>query len=210
MTHQNSQNPRDDNQNHNKNNLLQSISELIPSANTRKIPPLDGWLPTRIHDFDIIIKDNGDWYHEGTKMTRQSLVDLFASVLWGQVDETGKKAYFLKTPSDLYRIQVEDAPLLIHRVDEVIKDGVSWLVFGTTNGDEIVLDDDSVAYFKDFIKDGRTEQRLYIDTRFNLTARMNASVLYHLVEMGKMSEDGDVVVLTLTSGGKTHRLVVDK
>ncbi|MDO4441796.1 MAG: DUF1285 domain-containing protein [Moraxella sp.] len=210
MMHPKSQNPRDDSENHNKNNILKSISELIPSANTRKIPPLDSWSPTRMHDFDIIIKDNGDWYHEGEKMTRQSLVDLFASVLWGEIDETGKKTYFLKTPSDLYRIQVEDTPLLIHRVDEVIKDGVSWLVFGTTNGDEIVLDDDSVPYFQDFIKDGRTEQRLYIDTRFNLTARMNANVLYHLVEMGKMNEMNDAVTLTLTSGGKTHQLVVDK
>lgn len=187
----------------NKNNdLSEFISAIAPKGDQRKIPPLDRWQPTRIHDFDIFIKDNGDWYHEGSKMTRQSLVDLFASVLWGQV-ENGQRAYFLKTPSDLYRIQVEDVPLFINKVDKIQQEGVDWIVFGTTNGDQIVLDDKPL-YFKDFVKEGRVEYRLYLDTRFKLTARIGANVLYHLIEMGELSEIDGKAVLNLTSGGKIH------
>lgn len=189
------------NKNSSLNDIMSAISDGEPS---RKIPPLDAWQPTAVHDFDIIIKDNGEWYHEGVKMTRQSLVDLFASVLWGQ-DEDGRQAYFLKTPHDLYRIQVADVPLFVNTVDEVEQDGRTWIVFGTTNGDRIVLDDKPL-YFKEFIKDGRAEQRLYIDTRFGLSARIGANVLYHLIEMGELGEMGDKTVLTLMSGGRVHQV----
>ncbi|MFA9486599.1 MULTISPECIES: DUF1285 domain-containing protein [unclassified Moraxella] len=210
MMCQNRQNPKNNKNNHNKNNILEDITKLTQSTSTHKIPPLDSWSPTHIHEFDILIKDNGDWYHEGTKMTRQSLVNLFASVLWGQTDTLGNKAYFLKTPNDMYHIQVEDAPLIIYRVDEVVKDGITWLIFTTTNGDEIILNDDNPLYFKDFIKDGRIEQRLYIDTRFGLVARVAANVLYHLVEMGKLCESDGTTTLTLVSGGNAYHLVADR
>lgn len=196
-----------DTKNINKNNHLQDLlASLSQDGNqTRSIPALDEWSPTLMHDFDIIIQDNGDWYHEGRKMTRQSLVDLFASVLWGEVDADGRRSYFLKTPSDLYRIRVIDAPLLIASVDEVIQDGVKWIVFGTVHGDRIVLDDKPL-YFKDFIKDGRIEQRLYIETRFGLVARVTNNVLYHLVELGVLSEEQGLTVLGIESGGRIHRV----
>ena len=34
-----------------------------------------------IHNYDIRIATNGDWYHEGSKINRIELVKLFASVL---------------------------------------------------------------------------------------------------------------------------------
>lgn len=193
--------------NTNKNNALNDIlSACSPTlTGVRKRPPLERWSPTSVHDFDIVIKDNGDWYHEGVKMTRQSLVDLFAGVLWGQIDN-GVPSYFLKTPTDLYRITVEDSPLFITMVDRVEYDGVSWIVFTTSHGDKIVLDDKPL-YFKDFVKNGRSERRLYIDTKFHLTARIGANVLYHLIDMGELIDDDEGVVLVLESGGVRHRLV---
>lgn len=192
----------------NKNNVLQDILSHSSPQNNRKIPPLEKWSPTRVHDFDIFIADNAEWYHEGDKMTRQSLVDLFASVLWGQVGDDGVKCYFLKTPSDMYQIKVFDAPLLINTVDQIEQDGVTWIEFGTTNSDKIILNG-SPLYFKKFIKDGKAEDRLYIDTRHQLTARVGANVLYHLIQMGELSEEGGRTMLTLTSGGRTHRVVTE-
>lgn len=161
-----------------------------------------------IHDFDVFIADNADWYHEGDRMTRQSLVDLFASVLWGQVGDDGVKHYFLKTPSDVYQIKVFDAPLLINTVDQVERDGVVWIEFGTTNGNKIILDNHPL-YFKEFIKDGKKEERLYIDTRFNLTARVSTNVLYHLIQMGKLSQQENRTILTLSRGGCMHHVATE-
>ena len=44
-------------------------------------PPLHLWHPELSGEIDIIIKKNGDWFHEGTVFKRKSLVKLFASIL---------------------------------------------------------------------------------------------------------------------------------
>ena len=199
----------------NKNNeltktLTQDLQKLAADGVSddkpvRKIPPLERWQPERSSPIDIEIRDNGEWWHEGTKMTRQSLVDLFASVLWVEMYD-GQKVHYLKTPTDKYQIRVADAPLFINQVDQVSEDGQLWIEFGTTNGDRIRLDDDHTLYFKAY----QGEERLYIDTRFGLSARLMNNAMYHLIEMGELvriSEDKqNKTVLKLSSGGKIHQI----
>lgn len=184
------------------NQLTQFLATL---TDERKIPPLDKWSPTTITPFDIVIDECGDWYHEGHQITRQSLVDLFASVLWAE-GEGEQKQHFLKTPTDKYQIKVVDTPLFINRVDKACLNDKEHIVFMTVHGDILLLDE-HVPYFKEFIKDGLSEYRLYVDMRFNLTARINRNVFYHLVEMGELVEEAGQVVLVLTSGGRKYRIV---
>ena len=63
---------------------------------------------------DLLVKANGEWWHEGQLIKRQALIDLFSSVLW---KEQGR--FYLKTPVEQIEIQVEDEPLFINQVDEV-------------------------------------------------------------------------------------------
>jgi len=58
--------------------------------------------------FDIRIARDGTWFHEGAPIGRKALVRLFASVLWR--DEGG--GYWLRTPAERGRIEVEDAPFV--------------------------------------------------------------------------------------------------
>ena len=76
-------------------------------------PPLHLWQPELSGDIDIVIKRNGDWYHEGSLFERKSLVKLFASIL--RREEDGE--YYLVTPVEKWRIKVEDKPLLVVDVD---------------------------------------------------------------------------------------------
>lgn len=186
----------------NDNPLTKFLTTL---TNERKIPPLDKWSPSTITPFDIVIDERGDWYHEGHKITRQSLVDLFASVLWAE-GEGEQKHYFLKTPTDKYQITVVDTPLFISRVDKTYLNDKEHIVFMTVHGDVLLLDE-HVPYFKEFTQDGSSEHRLYVDMRFNLTARINRNVFYHLVEMGELIEEAGRTVLVLISGGNEYRIV---
>ena len=56
--------------------------------------------------YDIRIARDGTWFHEGAPISRKPLVKLFASVLWR--DDGGD--YWLRTPVEQGRIEVEDAP----------------------------------------------------------------------------------------------------
>ena len=123
---------------------LDALSQYIKSTKGtregRAIPPLEKWHPKDIADMDLTIKANGEWWHEGGQMTRESLVSLFATILWKE-ENNGITEYFLKTPVQKIRIQVEDAPLLINDVGIVHEDDMSWLEFTTTTGDVVRLDD---------------------------------------------------------------------
>lgn len=190
----------------------------------RAIPPLEKWDPQNVTDMDLIIKANGEWWHEGAKVTRESLVSLFASVLWKE-DNNGTTEYYLKTPVQKMRIHVEDAPLLINDVGIVNENNVSWLEFTTTTGDVVRLDDEHSITLKTYdSKDNNaingvdndtrlenmhnieTAVRPYMLVRNNLTALISRNTFYHLTEIGELSEDGKKTVLTLKSGGKSYQL----
>lgn len=125
----------------NIDNLSQYLKSAAGTREGRAIPPLENWHPEQIDDMDLVIKANGEWWHEGGHMTRESLVSLFATILWKEEKE-GVTEYFLKTPVQKLRIQVEDAPLLINDVGIVNEDTNSWLEFTTTTGDVVRLDDE--------------------------------------------------------------------
>lgn len=190
----------------------------------RAIPPLEKWNPQNVTDMDLIIKANGEWWHEGSKVTRESLVSLFASVLWKE-DNNGTTEYYLKTPVQKMRIHVEDAPLLINDVGIVSENDVSWLEFTTTTGDVVRLDDEHSITLKTYdSKDNNaingvdndtrlenmnnieTAVRPYMMVRNNLTALISRNTFYHLTEIGELSENGKETVLTLQSGGKSYQL----
>ena len=65
-----------------------------------------------IHNYDIRIATNGDWYHEGSKINRIELVKLFASVLHKKDDNK----YWLITPKEEGTIEVDDAPFVIQNL----------------------------------------------------------------------------------------------
>jgi len=133
---------------------MDALSQYFKSAagirEGRAIPPLENWHPEQVEDMDLTIKANGEWWHEGVHMTRQSLVNLFATILWKE-ENAGKVEYFLKTPVQKLRIQVEDAPLLINDVGIVDEDDKRWLEFTTTTGDVVRLDDEHTISLRAYI-----------------------------------------------------------
>lgn len=189
---------------------------LKSSASTRQgrsIPPLDKWHPEQTVHMDLTIKANGEWWHEGGLVTRQSLVSLFATVLWKE-ETDGIIEYFLKTPSQKLRIQVEDVPLLINDVGIVSEDGVSWLEFTTMTGDVVRLDEEHPIELRsyqpsDAQDDTDSEQvRPYMMVRNGLAALIGRNTFYHLTEIGQLTEQNDDVILTLESGGHSYQLLM--
>ncbi len=197
-------------------NSLDSLSQYLKSsASTRQgrsIPPLEKWQPEQTIDMDLVIKANGEWWHEGEIVTRQSLVSLFATILWKE-ETNGTTEYFLKTPVQKLRIQVEDVPLLINDVGIVTEDGVSWLEFTTTTGDVVRLDNEhpiELRSYKPTTEDSAAEEQVrpYMLVRNGLTALIGRNTFYHLTEIGQLTEQNDKVILTLESGGQSYQLLM--
>ena len=211
-------------------NNIDALSQYFKSeAGTREgraIPPLEKWHPEQVADMDLIIKANGEWWHEGGHMTRESLVSLFATILWKE-ENNGTVEYFLKTPVQKLRIQVEDVPLLINDVGIVNEDDNSWLEFTTTTGDVVRLDDEHAIHLNNYIANGKsadnsvndlnsheenkrsqtdTQIRPYMEVRNGLTALIGRNAFYHLTDIGELTERDGETILTLQSGGKSYQL----
>lgn len=217
---------------------MDALSQYFKSAagirEGRAIPPLEKWHPEQIEDMDLTIKANGEWWHEGVHMTRQSLVNLFATILWKE-ENAGKVEYFLKTPVQKLRIQVEDAPLLINDVGIVDEDDKRWLEFTTTTGDVVRLDDEHTISLRAYIpeddannidasnidasgiydndkneenkpSESDTQVRPYMMVRNDLHALIGRNAFYHLTEIGELTERDGETILTLQSGGKSYAL----
>lgn len=195
--------------------LSQYLKADAGTRQGRSIPPLDKWHPTQTADMDLVIKANGEWWHEGVLMTRQSLVALFSTVLWVE-QSNGETEYYLKTPVQKLRITVEDVPLLINDVGivEEVMDGhqVSWLEFTTTTGDIVRLDEThpiTLRAYEPKLSAHNADElpvRPYMPVRNGLTALIGRNTFYHLTEIGDLSEQQGETVLTLYSGGQAYCL----
>lgn len=153
--------------------LFQQLQQL--QEEFRGHPPVARWNPELSGDMDMLIRSDGSWVHEGTTIQRQSLVNLFASILKREGEE-----YFLVTPVEKWRVRVEDAPFIATQVARGDNEGQPLLLFTTNTGDVVPLDSGHPLELKPY---GRPPLLLpYITIRDRLQARLSRDVYYQLVE----------------------------
>lgn len=139
-----------------------------PPANTSQAPE---------EYYGIKILKNGTWLYNGTPINRHNLVKLFASVL--KKDAQGE--YWLETPYERGRIEVEDAPFMAVEL-RVESSGKNQTLAFRTNLDEWVEADEGhrlrVAH------DPSTgEPSPYIMVRGGLEAKVTRAVYYELAKL---------------------------
>ncbi len=153
--------------------------------------PVERWNPDYCGEMDLVIKADGSWWHEGSRITRKGLVELFASVL--RKDEDGRT--YLVTPVEKLGIQVERAPFLAVRVDAMGKGDGQRLFFKTNLGDTVEAGPDHPIRVE---TDAETmEPDPYVTVRGRLEAAITRAVFYELVELAE-EKDG---TLGVWSGG---------
>ena len=148
-------------------------------------------------DIDMRIDSKGTWFHEGGKISRQKLVNLFSKVLYR--DDDG--AFWMVTPVELARIQVEDAPFVALETitDEVGADGDPVIRLRTNVGDIVAIDDEHPIRVD--INEETGEPRPYVTVRGQLEALIARSVFYQLVEESdEVMIDGKPVIGIWSAG----------
>ena len=146
-------------------------------------------------DFGLSIRRDGTWFYRGSPIGRKPLVKLFASVL----RRDGEGGYWLVTPAEKGRIEVEDVPFIAVEAT-IIGVGPEQTVTLRTNLDEIVtMDRDHPLRIEHDPATG--EPAPYVMVRDGLEARLARPVFYDLVEHGEARRDGDRDVLGVWSGG---------
>ena len=156
-------------------------------------------LPIDCGDLDMRIARDGAWFYRGTPIGRPPLVKLFASVLRREVDGS----YWLVTPAERGRIEVEDVPFL---AVELTVDGEGrdqQLIFRTNVDDIVTAGSDNPLRFET-AESG--EPSPYILVRGALEARLVRSVFYDLVDLGTEEEIAGANQFGVWSNGAFFRL----
>ena len=134
--------------------------------------------PIICDDLDMRIARDGTWFYHGSPIGRKPLVKLFASVL--SCDEEG--AFWLTTPVEKGRVEVDDAPFLAVELSVVGEGRDQTLAFRTTLDDTVTADDDHPLRVA--LDPATGEPSPYVLVRGRLEALISRSVFYELVERG--------------------------
>jgi hypothetical protein len=159
-------------------------------------PPLHLWHPPLSGDIPIRISAAGTWYHDGGEITRESLVRLFASILRRE----GDGEYYLVTPGEKWRIDVELHPLMVTDIEPSGTGGERTVTATLNTGKTVLIDAEHNLFLEPSVGDIAT---LVLD--HGLTALFTRSAWYRLVDMAE-EVDGR---LSVRSAGRVFSLVAD-
>lgn len=184
------QNPSPDNSSRTGGRLAE-IAKLIEG---RKLPPIEKWHPDQVDPIDIRIARDGAWYYQGTPIGRKKMVNLFSSVLRKEGSE-----FYLVTPVEKLRIEVEDAPFVAVEMEREGRGRRQTLAFRTNTEDWVIADRGHPIRVE---TDPRTgEPSPYVLVRARLEALIARPVFYRLVEIAERRREGGKEVLGVWSRG---------
>jgi uncharacterized protein len=153
------------------------------AGTTSPIAPRGRRAPIECGDLPFLIKRDGTWLYRGTPIGRKELVCLFASVLKREADGS----FWLQTPAERGRIEVEDAPFTAVELDWT-GDGRSQVLSFRTNVDQVVTAglEHPIRIAHDILT---CEPTPYIRIRpgegaFAVEARISRPVYYELTALG--------------------------
>ena len=164
--------------------VMQSLVQAaeVADAQGRGLPPVEKWEPDHCGAMDLVIRRDGSWWHEGTRITRDRLIKLFSRIL--RKDADGKT--YLVTPVEKIEIEVEAAPFIAVRMD-VSGTGEDQRIAFLTNFDEAVVAGPDHPIRVEPSEDGEPDP--YVHVRGRLEALINRATFYDLAEYAVEGKD---------------------
>lgn len=133
---------------------------------------LDDWDPPLCGDIDILIRSDGSWWHEGRRIRRQALTDLFSTILRRE----GDGGYYLVTPVEKWRVRVETHPLQVVDISADLGTTPAVLRARCATGQQLCIGEaHPLAY-------SPGEQVPHLCCKHGLTASLARPVWYRLAE----------------------------
>jgi len=146
-------------------------------------------------DFGIRIARDGTWFHQGDPIRRDALVKLFSTVVHRDVEG----AFWLVTPVERGRIEVEDAPFLAVEMSVSGQGRDQTLSFRTNVDDIVTADGDHPIVVS--LDPATGEPSPYVRVRDRLDALLARPVYYQLVDLAEERRVAGDMVLGVWSTG---------
>lgn len=165
---------------------------------SKSLPPVEQWNPPYCGEIDLQIKANGDWYYGGSIFKRLSLVKMFASVLIREISVDKGDEYFLVTPVEKVKINVEEQPFVLTQW-QWIDEKKTIMQVSTNLDDEFILNDQHTLTLDD-------KDNLIVNVRRNLFAKVHRNVYYQWADLAKEKVTNSGTEMIFVSAGKEFSL----
>jgi hypothetical protein len=129
-------------------------------------------------DIDMCIDSQGLWHYKGSPIGRLELIKLFSSVM--RRDSVGD--HWLITPSEMCRIQVDDAAFMAIELTQEGYEKNQTLKFRTNIDKTYILSASHPLRIE--INPNTDEPAPYIELEHGLDAKLSRPVFYQLVNLG--------------------------
>ncbi len=164
-------------------NFYQQIESVNKSGR-----PLESWNPPLSGDMNCLIKRDGSWHIDGVPVTNTKLIRLFSTVLKKENAE-----YFLLTPVEKWRIQVEDLPFMVVELEIKHKASNQQVIKARTNVGDWVTIDKSHPLKSSPIKALKNDQAIAtLCIRAELEARFNRACFLELADLLQATAEDEV------------------
>ena len=152
---------------------------------------MGSWFPDHVGTIDVRIDRSGNWFHDGRIIPRVGISKIFSTILRREGND-----YFLVTPGEKLKIEVEDVPFIATDF-EVNGIGPKQAVLFRTNMDDVVMVDDQHRLT---VRANTPSNAPYLHVRDRLEARLSRESYYRLCNHLE-EDDGSIF---LWSGGVRH------
>jgi uncharacterized protein len=152
-----------------------SLVEIAQMAKDQRLPPVAQWNPPLTGHSKMRITRDGRWYHDGTLITRETMVRLFSSILRKEPDGS----YVVVTPIEKQTVDVEDAPFVAVEAKTSGAGKDRMIAFRLNTGDLITVDDIHPIQ----VMERNGEPAPYIAARGGMDALIARQVYYELANL---------------------------
>lgn len=139
------------------------------------LPPVERWTPPLNGDLDMRIDREGQWFYQGGKINRPAMVTMFSRILKREGDD-----YFLLTPVEKWRIQVDVAPFVMVSLRTEQDEDSQGVILTTNVGNEVLISAANPFWIEQGIESTPLPVMM---VRNNLPGLLSRSVFYQLVEL---------------------------
>lgn len=126
----------------------------------------------------------GRWYYRGSQIRKESLIKLFAKIL--RYDEG---EYYLVTPSERQKIEVDDVPFLINSMEIFKKEKLQKVNFITNIDFTVKCGVDNPVIMKNKMGNQCIP---YLNMGNGISARISRPVFYELVSLSFLGPNGNM------------------
>jgi len=173
------------------------FQQLLKEQTNKRLAPVHLWNPEHQGEIDMRIARDGTWYYLGTPIRRKAMVRLFSTVLRREGDE-----YFLVTPGEKLRIQVDDVPFVAVLLEVEGEGRAQNLLVTTSSDDHIFIDAEHPLR----VESRDEEPAPYVYVRDKMEALVSRNVFYQLVALGEQRTSGGDTELGVWSAGEFFSL----